>query len=229
MTINTLLPKPLIILVIFFNLNVLNGQVKTTTESSKMVAPPNPIELLLGNNRLAFQQVSNKSFTEYPKLKFFAITNFATDYTNSETNMDFISNAFLGSSVTKSTALGIGSYMSAKKGFYPALAARWSLARKDYFVVVNPAIYLTEYRNLVCQAIGEYKPKWNNGVYGYFRGQILYNHNTKSAVHERSYFQSRIGMGKGRTQFGIAANEDFYGPDRLLKENYGLFIRYVFY
>lgn len=214
--------------ILLFSLNILNGQVKTSTESTKIVSPPNPIELLLGNNRLAFQQVSNKSFSEYPKLKFFAITNFATDYRNSEINMDFISNSFLGSAINKSAALGIGGFMSAKKGFYPALAARWSLARKDYFIVVNPAIYLTEYRNLVCQAIGEYKPKWNKGVYGYFRGQVLYNHNTKSNLHERSYFQSRIGIGKGRTQFGIAANEDFYGPDRLLKENYGLFVRYFF-
>ena len=214
--------------ILLLNLNILNGQLKTNTEPTNIISPPNPIELLLGNNRLAFQQVSNKSFTACPKLKFFAITNFATDYTNSEANMDFISNAFLGGSLTKSTALGIGGYMSAKKGFYPAFAARWTLARKDYFIVANPAIYLTEYRNLVFQAIGEYKPKWNKGLYGYFRGQILYNHNTKSAVHERSYFQSRIGIGKGRTQFGLAANEDFYGPDRLLKENYGLFFRYVF-
>lgn len=205
------------------------GQPARTMEKNRTEPAPNPIELLMGNNRLAFQQVSNKAFAEVPRLKFFAITNFATDYANSETNMDFISNAFMGMTVNRATAMGLGGYMSAKKGFYPALAGRWSVAGPHCFLVVNPAVYLTEYHNLVGQAIGEFRPAMGSGVYGYLRVQALYNHNTKNKAHERSYLQARVGLGKGKLQSGLAANEDFYGPDKTRKENYGLFLRYVFY
>jgi len=52
--------------------------------------------------------------------------------------------------------------------------------------------------------------------------------NTESDHHDRSYIYGRIGLSYKKVGFGLGTNLDWYGPNKLRKDNYGIFVRYEF-
>lgn len=74
----------------------------------------------------------------------------------------------------------------------------------------------------------EFKPRIDDNLSLYTRLQIFYDYNLGEDHHDRSYIDIRIGPEFGSFAFGAGANWDWYGPLKIFKENYGLFVRYSF-
>lgn len=81
-------------------------------------------------------------------------------------------------------------------------------------------------RNSETVGIVEYKPLLNENLRLYTHARVLYNHNITLSAHDRSFYYFRLGLTFGRKYtFGAAANFDYYGPNRVYKDNFGGFFK----
>lgn len=188
-------------------------------------ASPMPVELNFGNNRFGLQFLVNKQFPNSKHFNILAVTSFASDYQNNLSNLDFISNSQVSYELWKGFGLAIGTSVNAKTGFVPVAGLEYVFANKKVLFVITPNIHISDSYNIEGLTVLEYKPAISKTINLYSRFQSLYNHNTKGDFHERSYIQLRLGLGIKSYQFGLASNFDFYGPNKILKDNYGVFVR----
>jgi hypothetical protein len=206
------------------------GLISTITfaqDSISKIPPsrPMPVELNAGNNRFGLQFLVSKHFPNSKHFNILAVTSFASDYKNNLSNLDFISNTQVSYEIWKGFGLAIGTSVNAKTGFVSIAALEYVFANQQVLFVITPNIHISDSYNLEGLTVLEYKPPISKAIHLYSRFQALYNHNTKGDFHERSYIQLRLGLGIKSYQFGLASNFDFYGPDKILKDNYGVFVR----
>jgi hypothetical protein len=190
--------------------------------------PPTPVELTVGNHRLGVQFLMNEHFTPTSRFNFLTVTSFSSNYNNDLNNLDLISNSQVGYDIYKGISVAVGLSVNSKTGLVPVAALAYVFANERVLFVLAPSVYISENYNLEGLTVLEYKPTITKNINLYSRVQGLYNNNTKENFHERSYIQLRAGLGVQNCQFGLAANFDYYGPAKILKENYGVFIRYNF-
>lgn len=201
---------------------------ESTAEHAE-AASPLPVEVMFGNNRFNFQTLINKRFAPASRFSFLSATSFATAYDNSLGNRDFITNSQVGYEIYKNFGLAVGMSMNANAGFTPVAGIEYTRSRPSLLLVFAPNVHLSHDRNFEGLTVIEWKPLLRENWRLYTRFQALYSYNSSEKEHERSYTDFRLGALWKQTAMGIAANVDWYGADRLKKENYGLFVRYLFF
>jgi hypothetical protein len=200
---------------------IANGQ-ETNKEA------PSPVELNMGNNRFGLQFLMNKHFATESKFSFLSVTSFESTYNNDINNLDFINNSQVSYEIYKGFGVATGLSVNRIAGLTPIAGLQYVYANKEILFVLTPTYHFSKGKNVEGLALIEYKPKLTNKFNLYSRFQTLYNQNTETQQHERSYMQFRLGVGIGNYQFGLATNLDYYGAAKIFKENYGAFLRFNF-
>ena len=213
------------ILLISVMIIVSNIAVAQDSIQPKRISPSIPIELMAGNNRLVFQLIINKYFSPKTKFGFFSVSALAADYKNERTNNDFLNIALLNYEIVKGFKVAAGIAANSTWGFRPMAGLQYIFANPKFLVVIMPSFYLTETHNFEPLVILEYKPKLKNNWSLYSRLQGLYSHNLSTNKHDRSYGNARLGVSYKKFGFGFATNLDWYGPMKIFKQNYGIFLR----
>ena len=198
------------------------------TVAQQNKAPTVPVEAIIGNNRFAFSTVLIKPFSEKSKFGFLSVTTYAADYKNNIKEQDFISVANVNYKLGKHIMAVIGLSINASSGFHGTAGFQYTYADPVWLIIAQPVIALSSTYNIEPLGIVEYKPKLTTGLRLYTKVQGYYNHDSKNYFHTRSYIHLRLGVTKGMFTYGLGANEDYYGPKKFLRENYGLFVRAVF-
>lgn len=189
---------------------------------------PSPVELNIGNNRFGLQFLMTKHFAPASKFSFLSVTSFESTYNNDINNLDFINNSQVSFEIYKGFGIATGLSVNRVAGLTPIVGLEYVFANKEILLVLTPTYHLSKTKNIEGLALIEYKPKLTEKVNLYSRFQTLYNHNSETDQHERSYMQFRLGLGIGNYQFGLATNLDYYGAAKIFKDNYGVFLRFNF-
>ncbi len=190
---------------------------------------PIPVELVVGHNRFGFQFVMNKKFSPSSRFSFLNVNIFTSDYSNSRDNLDLVAVAQIGYDLYKGFGPTVGLSVNSVAGLAPTAGVQYVFVNREILLVLTPTIEFSEGNNIQGLLIGEYKPPLSDKVDLFSRIQALYNYATNNDFHQRSYIQLRLGVGIKKYQFGPAVNLDYYGPEKIFKENYGAFIRFNFH
>lgn len=78
------------------------------TDDLQTLSAPIPIELFAGNKGFAFQLIVSKQFSQSSKLGFFNVTNFASDYKQTNQTTNFLSQSFVTAEIWKSISAAAG-------------------------------------------------------------------------------------------------------------------------
>ncbi|WP_051881950.1 hypothetical protein [Chryseobacterium soli] len=202
---------------------IANAQEKVTHNEA-----PSPVELNIGNNRFGLQFLMNKHFTPASKFSFLSVTSFESTYNNDINNLDFINNSQVSYEIYKGFGVATGISVNRVSGLTPIVGLEYVFVNKEILLVLTPTYHLSKNKNIEGLALIEYKPKLTEKINLYTRFQTLYNYNSENNQHERSYMQFRLGVGISNYQFGLVTNLDYYGAAKILKENYGVFLRFNF-
>lgn len=170
----------------------------------------------------------NKKFSNESKFSFLSVTSFESSYNNDINNLDFINNSQIGYEIYKGIGIASGLSVNRVSGLTPTIGPEYVISNQKLLLVITPSYQFGKNKNIVGLVIIEYKPKLTEKLNLYTRFQTLYNHNTNQNQHERSYLQFRLGFGIGDYKFGLATNLDYYGANKIYKDNYGIFIRHNF-
>jgi hypothetical protein len=188
-------------------------------------APPIPIEVFVGTQGLNFQMIVSKHFSPESRIGFFNVTSFVGTYSNEQKRNQYLAQAFLTADIWDALSFNAGMSMNYFSGFRPSAGLQYVKGGREYLLVVLPRFDLSESFNFETFGLFEYKPQLSAEWSLYSRLQALYNHNTREGFHDRSYVYARIGASFHNVQFGIGANVDFYGPQRINENSIGVFFR----
>jgi hypothetical protein len=172
--------------------------------------------------------IVSKRFSPTSRFNFFSVAAYAASYKNDLTQNELVIPVQLSYNIGKGLGLMAGATFNGRSGFHPIAGPQYVHAGKNYLVVIVPSFYLSNGHNFEMFSLVEYRPvligQWNV----YTRIQNLYSYNLKSDFHDRSYLYLRAGLKIKKAAFGVGANLDQYGPTRIFKENYGIFVRWEF-
>ncbi len=207
---------------------------QTTAEAPPTPAPhpagaPLPVELMAGDQQLILQTVVNKKFAPESRFAFFNLTTFGADYHNNPTKNNYLTSAALKFELLSHFSVFGGLNLNSTVGFRPTGGLDYVFTKPTWLIVAEQSLDLTETHNLQSLALVEYKPRLSARLALYSRVQGLYNYNTQDAAHDLSYLYLRLGLSYQTGSFGLAANLSRFGPFKVLKENYGVFIRKEFF
>lgn len=186
--------------------------------------PPLNMEMLVGSRGLSYQMIVNKKFQSVPRLGFFSVMNFQTDWKSSEMK-DYMMQGNLTFEIIKGLDISSGFIWVPFQGIRPSAGVMYTYANPTWLVVANPRIDLTKDTNGEVLALAEYKPQLNENLKLYTRLQGLYTQNVSNDYHARSYIMARAGVTLGDVTFGVGANFDFYGPQKITDKNIGGFVQ----
>jgi hypothetical protein len=192
--------------------------------------PPIPLELMFGNDRLDFQLVAKRNFTPQSKFSVLAIAVFSENYGKEKKLGDSVVIPFqLNYALGKSgLSLAAGGEANSVAGFGTTVGLTHSKATKEILAITVLSYQLSSDQNLKIFGIYEYKPAINEKWSIYSRLQLTYNQGMAEGFHNRSFLFLRAGLKKGPMGFGLGANFDAYGPNKVARENYGVFTRWEF-
>ena len=193
-------------------------------------APPTPVELMFGHERLDFQLVFKRNFAPQSKFSLLAIAVFSENYAKERRVgdsmvMPFQVNYALGK---KGFSLAAGAEANSVAGFGTTLGLTHGYASKKWLAISVLNYQLGESKDLKLFGLYEYKPQLNEKWSFYSRLQVVYNYSLAESTHNRSFLYLRAGLKKGPLGFGLGANWDQYGPDKIARDNYGVFTRWEF-
>ena len=202
----------------------------STFVQAQAPTPPIPLELMFGNDRLDFQMVVKRNFTPQSKFSVLAIAVFSENYGKEKKIGDsvvipFQVNYALGKS---GLSLAVGGEANSVAGFGTTVGLTHSKATKEILAITVLSYQLSSDQNLKIFGIYEYKPALNEKWSIYSRLQLTYNQGMAEGFHNRSFLYLRAGLKKGPLGFGFGANFDSYGPNKVARENYGVFTRWEF-
>lgn len=189
---------------------------------------PIPVEMMFGHNRFFFQSLVTKPFAPGSRLGLFTIATFHAGYKNEQDEFELAIPVQVSYRLWKNFGAFAGVAMNSKSGAHPVIGPQYVLAKRQLVIVVNGRYLLSSNHNLEGFALVEFKPALNDKWSLYSRLQGFYSHNTKKESHDRSFFYLRLGLQKKNFSFGPAANLDQYGPEKKLKENYGVYLSWNF-
>jgi hypothetical protein len=192
--------------------------------------PPLPMELMFGHERLDYQLVMKRNFTQQSKFSVLAIAVFSENYAKGKKLGDsvvipFQVNYALGKS---GFSLAAGGEANSSAGFGTTLGLTHSKATKEILAISVLSYQLSSAQNVKFFGLYEYKPALTEKWSVYSRLQLTYNQGMAEGFHNRSFLYLRAGLKKGPIGFGLGANFDAYGPSKVARENYGVFTRWEF-
>ncbi|MCF6132779.1 hypothetical protein [Flavobacterium wongokense] len=121
--------------------------------------------------------------------------------------------------------LGLGTYYTGKAGFSLSANVQLTKKTKNFFISAIPRIDLKPNPAWDILLVIELRKELNANANWYFRSQSLGNFTGLN--HNRSYQYLKFGIERLKTQFGIAADLDTYGPNANSIVNFGGFLRTV--
>ncbi|SHK43575.1 hypothetical protein [Epilithonimonas mollis] len=192
-------------------------------EPPKVQNPPVIMEGLVGSRGFSYQLVADKKFQSVPKLGYYTVVNFQTDWGESKIG-DYMLQGHLTYSVLKGLNAEAGFFANPVDGIRPSAGLIYTYVNPKVFLLANPRIDMTKNPNAEVFALAEYKPKVNEKLNLYTKIQGLYCHNLGSDFHSRSYIWVRAGLTVKEFTFGLAANVDFYGSAKYNENNLGVFL-----
>lgn len=193
-------------------------------------APPTPVELMFGHERLDFQLVFKRNFTPESKFSLLAIAVFSENYAKEKRIGDsmvipFQVNYALGKS---GISLAAGAEANSVAGFGTTMGVTHGYASKKWLAISVLNYQFGESKDMKLFGLYEYKPAINQTWSFYSRLQVVYNYSLAESAHNRSFLYLRAGLKKGPLGFGLGANFDQYGPAKIARDNYGVFTRWEF-
>lgn len=216
---------------------LLSAAVKAEDTKSRGSAPI-PVEVFFGNNRLATQITVNRKFNATSKFGVFASTMTAGDYDNklnfkNQTDRDHndsesMNSLLLTYDVYSGLKLVAGAGINSTWGFRPFAGGQYGYGNKMFFVNVASGFYLTQSNNFESKAAMQLRPHISGDWSLYTGVQAMYNLDMDTKKHDRAALYGRLGVGYKAFGFGFATNLDWYGPNKTLKENYGVYLSYEF-
>jgi hypothetical protein len=189
---------------------------------------PTPVEFMAGNNRLFYQMVVKKKFAPESKFGFLSVATFSSSYDNQMDELDLVMPVLVNYNFYKDFSLVAGTTINNVVGFSPVLGAQHSFANKEWLAVTIASLFLNSSKNAELFGIYEYKPKISPKINLYTRLQFMYVHGIQQNHHARSFLQLRSGFKINALSFGLGANWDQYGPEKIFRPNYGLFVGWAF-
>lgn len=185
--------------------------------------PPVIVEATFSNNDLLFQTIVQKRLLSAPKFGVLAVSEILGKWDSDEQD-GYMIQGNLTYELTKGFSVMGGFHTASGIGIRPALGVLYVYAKEDFFVMLNPRYYIDSVANLEGFMIAEYKPKISGQWRFYSRIQGVYNFTAKNGEHSISYLRARAGMGYKEFAFGLAGNFEFYGPQKINVNSYGVFI-----
>ncbi len=188
---------------------------------------PISVETMVGD-RLSFNVTATKHFS--PKLTFKSVNAFLTeyDYKKNKNGTEIVANNSLIYNFTRNVGVGVNMQYHFFKGFVPALATQFAYGNPNFLLVLAPNLNFMPWLGTDIVAIAQYRPKLNNNFRLFSEAKAMYSHNLEDNVHERSYYNLRLGTTyRNFVTFGAGYNFDFYGKDKFQKDdNYGVFVKF---
>ncbi len=191
-------------------------------------SPPVVAEALFGHERLAFQLLINKAFAPQSRLGFFSVSTFAADYRNKPSGNEYLSPVQLTYRLVKGLTVNAGATVNSEWGFRPSAGLQYTFTSPTLLALLAPGFLLAETHNFETLALLEYRPVLCEKVRFYSRLQGFYSLNRQTDAHDRSYANFRLGISQRTVSYGLGANLDRYGPLKLYKGNFGVFVRAEF-
>lgn len=151
--------------------------------------PPVNVEIMPGSRGVSFQLILDKKLRSAPKIGFFGVTDFNSDWGNDQlSDMMVIGKATVD--LVKGLKFGAG-FQSNPGGIRPSAALIYTYANPDWLVIAMPRVDLTKNATLETLGIIEYKPAINDEWRCYSRLQGTYVHAMKADFYTRSYLRAR--------------------------------------
>lgn len=191
---------------------------------------PIPVEILFGNTRMAFQTSVNKPFVEGSKWGYSLIASLTSDYNITKaTKTGMMVPVSITYKIFNSIALNGGLALNPAFGKRALLGLVFVQHIKGIMLVVVPTMYFSNSQFFETYASVEYQPKINDKLNLYTQLRGLYNFNIQNNDHDRSYCDTRLGLGYKNMTFGIGYNWDSYGPLKINVNNVGVFAKTVLF
>ncbi len=187
----------------------------------------NPISVeTMAGDRLSFNMTATKIFS--PKLIFNSTNSMLADYDYKKSQIEMVSNNSLIYNITRNIGVGANMQFHFLKGFVPAIATKVGYANQDFRIILLPNLNFMPWLGTDIVALAQYSPKLNNNFRLFTQAKALYSYNLEDNVHERSYYNLRLGTTyRNFITFGAGYNFDFYGPKKFQKDdNYGVFVKF---
>lgn len=193
------------------------------TEPAAVQNPPVNVEVMPGNRGVSFQLTLDKKLKSAPKIGFFGVTDFNSDWGNDQlSDMMVIGKATVD--LFKGVKFGAG-FQSTPGGIRPSAALIYTYANPEWLVIAMPRVDVSKNANIEGFGIVEYKPAINEKWRFYSRLQGTYVHAVSADLHTRSYLRARAGVTVKEFTFGVGANMEYYGPLKHNENNIGGFLQ----
>jgi len=221
--------KSVKVLLLFIGLSLLLTEVVAQETVSKPKGPaPIPVELFFGNNRLVSTVSVNRKFTGSDRFGIIASSTTAFSYSNELSDNESMNVLFLSYNINKGFGLLAGFGLNSSWGFRPFAGGSYSYGSKSVVIALSSGFYLTESNNFESKVVLQYTPQIKESWSLYSRFEGLYNQDINTNKHDRGVLYGRLGVNYKSVAFGLAANLDWYGPNKFSRENFGVFVRYSF-
>lgn len=206
------------------------GNAEKTLAQNKTFTPPTPLELVVGHEQLNFQLVVKRRFTPESKFDLLVISVFSENWDKNEKLGNSILIPFQASYRIgqKGFSLAAGGEANSVVGFSPTTGVTHNYISRKILAISVFSYFLNDSQDLKFFGLYEYKPPINETWSVYSRLQMVYNHSLAENAHNRSFLYLRLGLEKGPLGFGIGANWDQFGSERITKNNFGIFTRWEF-
>jgi len=192
-------------------------------ELTKVKNPPVLMEGLVGSRGFSYQLVADKKFQSLPRLGYYGVVNFQTDWGESKIG-DYMLQGHLTYTIVKGVNAEAGFFANPVDGIRPSAGLIYTYGNPEVFILANPRFDIAKNPNAELFALAEYKPKLTEKLNLYTKIQGLYCHNLGYDFHSRSYLWLRAGLTIKEFSFGLAGNIDFYGPAKHNENNLGIFL-----
>ena len=197
----------------------------TYAQDNHAPLPPIPLEAMFGNNRLQFIGILNRPVTADGKLSYFNLSTGMVDYSNTADQTELVIVNNLTYSLFKNIRATAGAEWHYKLGLVPQVGLQYFKANRTWLFLLNPSFNFQPSRSLSTIGIVEFKPAISKAISFYSRTQVLYIQNLSESVHARSVLMLRAGLSFSKFTVGLGTNFDYYGPNKMRKDNVGLFTR----
>jgi hypothetical protein len=189
---------------------------------------PIPVEMFYGHDGLYYQVTVKRQFSPESRFGYFGLATYTADYQNDIAENRMITIAQFDYEIGKGFGVMAGTDVNNVSGYSPIIGPRFSYASKKWLIVNSVSYFLNEEKDIKLFGLYEFLPAINENWTFYSRLQYIYSRSLGEDTHNKSYIYLRAGLQKDRLIFGMGANVDWSGPNKVFGESYGPFVRWEF-
>ena len=190
-------------------------------------AQPIPLELFVGKGTFLQSTISvARPFAKDSKFNVLTISSFEAHKDNGKNNSSVMITD-LTYSITKRINPGIGLTYNSVSGLVPTLGVGFGEFGRRHSITIAPAFLFSASPSLRLIVNLTYKPRIYDQLNLYLASSNLFTYEV-DGDHVRSYEKVRIGFDYKSFQFGVGANFDQFGSNRISDRRIGAFVRKEF-